>query len=150
MKKLIICMFVLLLSVGCAVEDVDSLKLQVDGLKIQRDSLVVEAESLRTEIDSLSQNKEYIQKISEGRDAKFMLSLELKQSHFSLDVNKHLKDAMNKLTFEIAVDEDLYNEQDVGSELLREFRDGSAWMEGSFGDWVVTVVDKRIIYLDEK
>lgn len=74
----------------------------------------------------------------------YLVTLELKQSHFSLNPAKHIKDAMNAVEFTIPVSKDFYNELKEGEKMLEEFRGGSFWTEGSFGDWNVTVVKKEI------
>jgi len=54
---------------------------------------------------------------------------------------------MNAVTFDIAVDEEFYNEQEVNAELLRSFRGGSFIMNNTLGSWSISVVDKRIEYV---
>lgn len=71
-----------------------------------------------------------------------VLTLELSQSHFSLSIGTHLKDAMNKATFDIPVDREFFDQVKVGDVLTKEFRTGSFILYGSFGDWVVKVKNK--------
>ena len=74
----------------------------------------------------------------------YIVELEVKQSHFTLDLSEHAKDAMNKLTLEIPVDKDYYDNVYVGQEISNNFRMGSLLMKGSFGKWKVTVKNKYI------
>ena len=74
----------------------------------------------------------------------YIVELEIKQSHFTLDLTEHAKDAMNKLTLEIPVDKDYYDNVYVGQEISNNFRMGSLLMKGSFGKWKVTVKNKYI------
>jgi hypothetical protein len=76
---------------------------------------------------------------------RYLLKLELRQSHFSLDLGKHLKDSMNKAKFEIPVDKEFYNSCMVGDLLLDKFREGSFWTEGSIGNWKIKVIGKRTV-----
>src|ERR1035437_5466051 len=89
-----------------------------------------------------------IKKISdiekEGKRPIYILKLELSQSHLSLSIGQHISDAMNSIEIELPVDIDFYNEHEIGSTIVEDFRMGSLIMKGSFGDWEIKVVDKRI------
>lgn len=74
----------------------------------------------------------------------YIVEFEIKQSHFSLDISEHLKDSINKLTFEVPVDKDYYNKVYVGQEINDSFRMGSFIMKGSIGKWKITVKNKYI------
>lgn len=74
----------------------------------------------------------------------YIVELEIKQSHFTLDLSEHAKDAMNKLTLGIPVDKDYYDSVYIGKEITNNFRMGSLLMKGSFGKWKVTVKNKYI------
>lgn len=72
----------------------------------------------------------------------YIVEFEIKQSHFSLDISEHLKDNINKLTFEVPVDKDYYNKVYVGQEITDSFRMGSFVMKGSIGKWKIIVRNK--------
>lgn len=72
----------------------------------------------------------------------YIVEFEIKQSHFTLDISEHLKDSINKLTFEVPVDKDYYNKVYVGQEITDSFRMGSFVMKGSIGKWKITVKNK--------
>ena len=74
----------------------------------------------------------------------YIVEFEIKQSHFSLDISEHLKDNMNKLTFEVPVDKDYYNKVYIGQEINDSFRVGSFVMKGSIGKWKIIVRNKYI------
>jgi hypothetical protein len=76
---------------------------------------------------------------------RYILKLELKQSHFSLNINQHIKDSMNKVQFEIPVDKQYYDSVKVGDEILDKFRNGSFYIDSSIGNWKITVIRKRIM-----
>lgn len=152
MKRLLIVITILVLMVsfaGCANESAEDLRTEIKLLKNERNALQNEVVAIKSAITTLSEDKTYMEKISDGSDAKFILTLELKQSHFTLDLGEHLKDEMNSVEFDIAVDKELYDNQNVGEELLKEFRKGSFILYGSIGEWRITVKDKRIEYIDE-
>lgn len=74
----------------------------------------------------------------------YIVEFEIKQSHFSLDISEHLKDSINKLTFEVPVDKDYYNKVYIGQEINDSFRMGSFVMKGSIGKWKIIVRNKYI------
>lgn len=75
---------------------------------------------------------------------RYILTIKVKQSHFSLDLGKHIKDELNATEFEIAVDEQYYNSVNIGDSICNEFRSGSFLMKGSIGSWDLSVQNKRI------
>ena len=75
----------------------------------------------------------------------YILTLSVSQSHFTLDLGEHLKDAANTLKFEIPVDKDYYNSCYVGQEIADNFRIGSLLFKSSVGKWRVKVVNKKVV-----
>lgn len=73
----------------------------------------------------------------------YIITFEISQSHLSLDLTEHLKDAMNKLTFEVPVDVDYFNKLKIGDIVSNQFRTGSLIAKGSIGKWKIRVIDKR-------
>lgn len=157
MRKMFILMSLLIILLTGCTETPDELKQQISELKNEKSSLQIEvgskqqrANDLDNNIISKQEKLNLIEHKINGDIPKYILTLELKQSHFTLDLGQHMKDSMNKITFDISVDEEFYNNQQVNSELLRQFRNGSLLLSGSFGDWVITVVSKRIEYIKSK
>lgn len=72
-----------------------------------------------------------------------VLTLELKQVHYTLDLRQHAKDSMNAATFDIPVDREFYTSVKVGDVLNDKFRTGSLILRCSFGKWKVSVKGKR-------
>lgn len=106
-------------------------------------SLTSEIESLEAERDRLSDIviKEKVDK----ELAKYVLTIEIKQVHYNLDIADHLKDSMNAITLQIPVDKEYYDELDIGDSIDESFRFGSLVMKGSFGSWKIKVVDKEVL-----
>ena len=75
---------------------------------------------------------------------RYVVTLEMKQTHFSLNLGKHLKDSMNKATLQIPVDKEYYDAVKIGTVLNNKFRSGSLLTEGSLGKWKVTVIKKTV------
>jgi hypothetical protein len=80
----------------------------------------------------------------ENGTAKYIITLNIKQSHFTLDLSQHLKDEMNDISIQLPVDKEYYDSVKVGDTIADDFRIGSLIMCGSFGNWDVTVEDKCI------
>jgi hypothetical protein len=79
-----------------------------------------------------------------SKSPKYILKLRLKQSHFSLSIKKHIKDAVNAIDFEMPVDKEFYDSVSEGTEIIDKFRFGSFVLGGSFGDWEMTVKGKEV------
>ena len=109
-------------------EDVAKLEAEIAQLEDERDRL--NEEILNTKIDN-------------GL-AKYVIAFNIKQTHFTLDIGEHLKDAMNDISIEIPVDKEYYDSVEVGDTIDDSFRVGSFIWKGSFGNWKVTVESKDI------
>lgn len=136
MKKYIIALIVIIAVTlsGCSEtetvtnEDIAKIESEIAQLEAERDRL--NEEILNTKIDN-------------GL-AKYVITFNIKQSHFSLDLGEHLKDAMNDISIEIPVDKEYYDSVEVGDVIDDSFRMGSFIWKGSFGNWKVTVESKDI------
>ena len=109
-------------------EDVAKLESEIAQLEAERDQL--NEEILNTKIDN-------------GL-AKYVITFNIKQTHFTLDIGEHLKDSMNDISIEIPVDKEYYDSVEVGDTIDDSFRVGSFIWKGSFGNWKVTVESKDI------
>lgn len=109
-------------------EDVAKLESEIAQLEAERDRL--NEEILDTKIDN--------------NLAKYVIAFNIKQTHFTLDIGEHLKDAMNDISIEIPVDKEYYDSVEVGDVIDDSFRVGSFIWKGSFGNWKVTVESKDI------
>ena len=109
-------------------EDIAKLESEIAQLEAERDRL--NEEILNTKIDN-------------GL-AKYVITFNIKQSHFTLDLGEHLKDTMNDISIEIPVDKEYYDSVEVGDVIDDSFRMGSFIWKGSFGNWKVTVESKGI------
>lgn len=149
MKNFIFTFLMLLFLVSC--ETKESVTNELNLLKTERTSLQNEVANLSTtkdqklaEISDLDVKIKEMNIISSGNTPKYILKLRLKQSHFSLDIGKHIKDEMNAIEFELPVDKEFYNSVSTGTNIVDEFRTGSFILSGSFGDWEMTVKGKEI------
>ena len=136
MKKhvvVLIAMIAIILS-GCSKtetvsnEEITKLESEIAQLEAERDRL--NEEILNTKIDN-------------GL-AKYVITFNIKQTHFTLDIGEHLKDAMNDISIEIPVDKEYYDSVEVGDTIDDSFRVGSFILKGSFCNLKVTVDSKDI------
>ena len=97
---------------------------------------------LEAERDQL--NEEILNTKIDNGLAKYVITFNIKQTHFTLDIGEHLKDSMNDISIEIPVDKEYYDSVEVGDIIDDSFRMGSFIWKGSFGNWKVTVESKEI------
>lgn len=135
MKKIFSLILVLVICfslIGCGTS---SQEIEKTTLEEEIASLEEYKQSLLDEINTLKEdNKLYT----------YVVKFEVKQSHFSLDISNHIKDAMNTLEFEVPVSRTFYDSVEKGDVIDDSFRMGSFLMKGSFGSWKVKVIDKYI------
>lgn len=137
---LIVCTMLLSL-VGCATEEE---KLTADIM--EKKETIFELEK---EVASLTQERDKVKdeivdaKVANGT-AKYVVTFNISQSHYTLDLSQHLKDAMNDISIQIPVDKEYYDAVKVGDTIDDSFRMGSLIFKGSFGSWDITVEDKYI------
>lgn len=116
-----------------------NLRNDVQTLMDQKSSASSEITAINTE---LSEKKIYLS----GKTPRYILKIKLKQSHTTLDIGKHIKDAANAIEFELPVDKTFYDEVQEGTEIVDKFRSGSFWLEGNIGSWKMTVIGKTMRY----
>ena len=109
----------------------------------ERDNLKAEITQLKAEKAEISDDIKQL-KDSSGVE-RYIVTIEIKQSHFSLDISEHMKDEANAVEITIPVDKAFYNKVDEGTVIDDSFRAGSFWMKGSLGSWDIKVIDKEII-----
>lgn len=151
MKKAMVLVLLMLSLTGCSPSK-EELRQEIHRLELKHDSIVF---SIQEGNDIIDTQKETIKKldedikvlgyIKEGKQPKYILTLRLKQSHFTLDLTQHLSDSINAVEFDIPVDKEYYDKVIVGSEIVDEFRMGSLVLKSSIGSWDMRVKDKKII-----
>lgn len=134
---LCICIF----STGC-MSDEEALDVNIANLENKISELKSEISNLETKRNTLA--NEIIDIKIENGTAKYIVTFNIKQSHFTLDIGQHLKDEMNDISIQIPVDKEYYDSIKVGDTIADDFRMGSFIFKGSFGSWDVTVEDKCI------
>ena len=138
MKKILTTIIVMILSIsiltGCNSQD-EFLKQEIESLENEIEVLEAEKTKLESEIVEVKTEK--------GLES-YILTINIKQSHFTLDIGQHIKDEMNDISIEIPVDKEFYDAVEVGDVINDDFRWGSLVLKGSIGSWDITVEDKEI------
>ena len=82
--------------------------------------------------------------VSVSRENERYLLVRVKESHFSLDIGKHIKNSMNSVEVILPTSVPFYDEVKVGDNLLKSngFRVGSLIFSGNFSDYEMTVLRK--------
>ncbi|MEI7510345.1 MAG: hypothetical protein WCJ62_12885 [Flavobacterium sp.] len=149
--KTAIALYAMLAVVLSSCESKQDIQSDIDILKNQRASLQTEVQNLsssksskQNEIASLNEKLKELNIYNSGKKPKYILKIHLKQSHFSLSISKHVKDAMNAIDFELPVDKDFYNSVSVGTKIVDNFRTGSFILYGSIGDWDMSIKGKEV------
>lgn len=145
MKK-IICIasaliVVVLLFSGCMTQE-EKLSAEVISLQNEKSALQDEITQLEKQIASL--NEIAISKKVETDTARYIVTLKIKQVHYSLDFTDHIKDALNEVSIQVPVDKEFYENIDIGDVINDSFRLGSLLAKGSAGKWKITVENKEI------
>ena len=130
---------VLLALTGCSYNNQEIIRSQEIDIK----ELKEEIENLETQKGKLLKD---VQDIKVERNvAKYIVTLKISQSHLTLDLGKHMKDAMNTIEIQLPVDKEFYESVNQGELLDNSFRLGSALLEGSWGNWKVEIIKKEIM-----
>jgi len=139
MKKLLVIALIVATSVmftGCGEEyKVEQLREEIQALEEQKENLNAEITELESYDVALKE---------ETGTAKYVLTIEIKQVHYSLNTDNILKDSMNAITIQIPVDKEYYDSVEIGDKLSDKFRTGSYIISGSLGSWNISVKDKEI------
>ena len=119
---------------GCG-DNREYLNEEIDGLKVEISELENQRDLLKSEIVDI--------KVENGT-AKYIVTFNIKQNHFTSDLSEHMKDEMNDISIQIPVDKDYYDSVNIGDTITDDFRMGSLIMKGSFGNWDIIVENKEI------
>ncbi len=116
----------------------------IKQLKQEQQDLNTQILNKNSELTNINNKISQQDKVLNGT-AKYIMKINISQSHLTLSVSEHLKDAMNDIDIYIEVSEEYYNSHNVGDTIADDFRVGSMIFKGSFGNWKVKVADKQII-----
>ena len=133
MKRMIILLTLFLLFLmGCSKEEENEETIRIQEQRIEE--LINEELAMYDRIEGLK---------DEHGIERFFVTISIKQSHFTLDISEIMKDDMNEIEIQIPVDEQYYDDVEVGDIIDDSFRMGSFVSAGSIGSWDIKVVDKH-------
>lgn len=98
----------------------------------------------QTETNEIMVRLEAVEQVITNKALRYIVKFDLRQSHFTMSLSTHAKDAMNATQFELPVDAQFYNEVQIGQMIHKDFRTGSFLLYGSFGNWKLKVIGKRV------
>lgn len=116
----------------------------IKQLKQEQNDLNIQISNKNNELVNINNQIVQQNKVLNGT-AKYIMKINISQSHFTLSISEHLKDSMNDIDIYIEVSEEFYNKYNVGDTIADDFRVGSMIFKGSFGNWKVKVAEKQII-----
>lgn len=116
----------------------------IKQLKQEQTSIENNIYNKNIELSNINKIIEEQQKVL-NKTAKYIMKLNISQTHFTLDISEHLKDSMNDIEIYIETSKDFYDKYNVGDTISDDFRVGSFIFKGSFGSWKIKVADKQII-----
>lgn len=122
-----------------------------ENLKAERENLETEISELEEDIRTLQSEKNSIEKLvqdlrEENDIPNYIVIFEIGQQHVTLDIGDLLKDEINKTELKVMVSKEYYDAVEIGTVVNDDFRVGSLALKGSFGSWIIEVIDKRIEY----
>lgn len=116
----------------------------IKQLKQEQSNVENQISDKKIELNNINKKIQYQEKVLTG-NAKYIMKINISQSHLTLDITEHLKDSMNDIDIYIEVSKEFYDKYNVGDTIAYDFRVGSMILKGSFGNWEVKVSDKQII-----
>ena len=116
----------------------------IKQLKQKENDLNIQISNKNNELSNINNKINQQNKVLDGT-AKYIMKINISQSHFTLDLSEHLKDAMNDIDIYIEVSEDFYNKYNVGDTIADDLRVGSLVFKASFGNWNIKVAEKNIV-----
>lgn len=73
----------------------------------------------------------------------YLLTLQIRQSTFTLDIGEHIKNKANEVELTLAVDKRFYDSVEVGQEISDEWKLGSMLFDGDFSKLKIRVARKQ-------
>ena len=146
MKKIVSVLLIVIMIFSlcaCSYKPDEALQVEINRLEARKSEINSQIDALEDELNALKQTVTDT-KIETG-NAKYVITLNIRQTHFTLDIGQHLKDSMNDISIQIPVDKEYFDSVKVGDIIDDSFRMGSFIFKGSWGNWKITVEDKDIM-----
>lgn len=151
MKKFILILLTVITFTSCdetRIQERVDLKAEIGNLRYERDNLTRSISNLRKTKTGLTKEVSELRTeksaFTSGYEPVYLLTLEIKQSTFTLNLAEHAKNAMNAITLQIPVSYTFYNKVSIGQNISEEFKYGSLILNGDFSKLKVKVKDKEV------
>ena len=151
MKKFILILLAVIAFTSCdeiRMQERADLKDEINNLRYEKNNLSKSVENLRetntilmNEVSNLRTEKSAF---TSGYEPVYLLTLEIKQSTFTLDLAEHAKNAINAIALQIPVSYTFYNKVSIGQNISEEFKYGSLILNGDFSKLKVKVKNKEV------
>ncbi len=150
MKKVFLFLAVLLVSCSPShiENDIKELKQERAALRREKQALVDFNDNMRSRKSELEEEVALLRAekgaLVNGRKPKYIITLEIKQGTFTLDIGEHIKNNINKVKMDIPVSRDFFDSVYIGTEINKSFKYGSLLFNGDFSELKVKIISKRI------
>lgn len=150
MKKVFLFLAVLLVSCSPShiENDIKELKQERAALRREKQALVDFNDNMRSSKSELEEEVALLRAekgaLVNGREPRYIITLEIKQGTFTLDIGEHIKNNINKVKMDIPVSRDFFDSVYTGTEINKSFKYGSLLFNGDFSELKVKIIGKRI------
>ena len=151
MKKFILIFLTVIVFTSCdeiRMEERADLKDEINTLRYEKDNLSKSVTNLRESKTKLEKEVSELRAeksaFTYGDEPVYLLTLEIKQSTFTLDLAEHTKNAINAITLQIPVSYKFYTKVSVGQNISEEFKYGSLILNGDFSKLKVKIKNKEV------
>ena len=110
-------------------------------LSYDKKSLSYELQKMHLEIEKLKRRHEFWKE----ENKKYVVIIKIKEFHYSFSPTKYIKDEMNAITIPIQVSKAFFDAVKEGDKLNDKLRIGSILFTGNFGEWDITIKEKKIV-----
>lgn len=115
-------------------------KLELQNFKLSRKNRSLVAQNACLD-RSLHEKRIYL----DGKKPKYLITIRVKQSSFTLDIGEHIKNSWNAFEITLETSRECYNRVKIGEKLNRKFKTGSFWINGDIEHLEMIVKDKKTV-----
>ena len=128
-------------------ENAELLQLNMQ-LKAENQMLIDDQKKLSKQMGSMYHEIEELKRRHEfwiEENKQYIVIIKIKEFHYSIDPKQYIKDEMNAITIPIQVSKQFFDAVKEGDKLNDKLRIGSVMFTGNFGEWSVTIKEKKIV-----
>ena len=155
----LICVSVLL--TGCGEKNAEHLKVEQQALisknaellqtnkqlKEEKQLLIKEQKELSKQMGGMYREIENLKRRHEfwkEENKIYVVVIKVKEFHYSINPQQYIKDEINAITIPIQVSKSFFDAVKEGDKLNDKLRIGSLIFNGNFGEWSVTIKEKKV------